>query len=256
MPEPDLALLEAVAGEAGAFALARVGTPGKVREKPDGNGPVSETDLAIDAMLRERLTAARPDYGWLSEESEDDPARLAAARVFIVDPIDGTRAFLAGQPTWALSLAVAEAGRVVAGVVHLPALGRRYAAAAGAGARANGEPIAVSPRTGLDGADVLANSSQFDPRFWPGGVPQVIRHFRPSMAYRFCLVAEGRFDALVTFRATWEWDAAAGDLIVREAGGVVSTATGAEPTYNQPQPLLPGVIAAGQAMQAALASRL
>ena len=256
MPEPDLALLQAAAEEAGAFALARVGAPGAVHEKPDGNGPVSETDLAIDRQLRERLLAARPDYGWLSEESEDDPARLAAGRVFIVDPIDGTRAFLAGQPAWALSLAVAEAGRVVAGVVHMPALGRSYAAAAGDGARLNGAPIAVSRRDELDGAEVLANNNQFEPHFWPGGVPRVTRHFRPSLAYRFCLVAEGRFDALVTFRDTWEWDAAAGDLIVREAGGAVTTRTGAAPAYNQPRPLLPGMIAGGPAVQAAILARL
>jgi myo-inositol-1(or 4)-monophosphatase len=256
LPEPDLALLEAAAAEAGAYALARVGAPGAVREKPDGGGPVSETDLGVDAMLRARLTAARPDYGWLSEESEDDPARLATTRVFIVDPIDGTRAYLAGQPAWALSLAVAEAGRVVAGVVHLPALGLSYAAAEGRGARANGRPIAVSPRAELEGAEVLANGNQLEPRFWPGGVPRVSRHFRPSMAYRFCLVAEGRFDALFTFRDTWEWDAAAGALIVREAGGVVTTRAGDAPRYNQPRPLLPGVVAAGAALQQAIVARL
>ncbi len=256
MPEPDLALLETVAETAGTLALARVGAPGVVLEKPDGNGPVSETDLAIDRMLRETLLAARPEYGWLSEESEDGPERLGKSRVFIVDPIDGTRAFLAGQPAWAVSLAVAEAGRIVAGVVHLPALGRSYAAAAGEGARADGRPIAVSRRQELDGAEVLANGNQLDPRFWPGGVPRVARHFRPSLAYRLCLVAEGRFDALFSFRDAWEWDVAAGDLIVREAGGVVTTRTGAAPVYNRPQPLLAGLVAAGPAVHDAITARL
>ena len=108
-------------------ALGYFGRPGAVREKPGGHGPVTEADLAVDAMLRERLLAARPDYGWLSEESEDDPARLGAARLFVVDPIDGTRAFVAGQRFWAHSLAVVAAGEAVAGVVHLPMLGRTYA---------------------------------------------------------------------------------------------------------------------------------
>ena len=256
MPDPDLELLEAAAAEAGAFALGRVGAPGEVHEKPDGLGPVSETDLAVDRMLRAELTAARPGYGWLSEESEDDPARLSAERVFIVDPIDGTRAFLAGRPEWALSLAVAEAGRVVAGVVLLPALGRAYAAAAGAGARVNGDPIAVIDRSALDGAEVLANGSQFDPRFWPGGVPRVARHFRPSLAYRLCLVAEGRFDAAITFRETWEWDAASCDLIVREAGGVVTTRAGDAPAYNRAVPLVDGLLAAGPALHAAIRARI
>ena len=143
MPDPDLALLEAAAREAGELALGYFGRPGAVREKPGGHGPVTEADLAVDAMLRERLLAARPDYGWLSEESEDDPARLGASRLFVVDPIDGTRAFVAGQRFWAHSLAVVAAGEAVAGVVHLPMLGRTYAAVRGGGARLNGAPIAA-----------------------------------------------------------------------------------------------------------------
>jgi myo-inositol-1(or 4)-monophosphatase len=191
LPEPDLALLETAAREAGALALGLMGQPGAVREKPGGHGPVTEVDLAVDRLLRERLTAARPDYGWLSEETTDGPERLAAERVFIVDPIDGTRAFIAGQPTWALSLAVAEAGRVVAAVVHLPAFDKVYAAAVGGGARRNGQPIRASERAALDGARVMATASQFVPEQWPGGAPKVDRRFRPSLAYRLCLVAAG-----------------------------------------------------------------
>ena len=191
MPEADLALLEAAAREAGALALARAGDPGEVREKP-GLGPVSEVDLAVDRLLAHRLRAARPGYGWLSEETEDGPGRLAAARVFIVDPIDGTRAYLAGEPSWALSLAVVEAGRPVAALVHLPALGRTYAAAAGEGARLDGAPIAATARADLDGARVLASATQLAPAHWRGNPPAVERQFRPSLAYRLCLVAEGR----------------------------------------------------------------
>ncbi len=249
-------LLEAAARAAGEIALARVGNPGEVREKAGGIGPVSEADLAVDRMLRARLIGARPAYGWLSEESDDDPSRIEAERVFIIDPIDGTKAFLAGQDAWAIALALAEAGRVTAGVVHLPALGKTYTAAEGQGARLNGAPIAASRREALEGAEVLANGNQLAPALWPGGVPAVSRHFRPSLAYRLCLVAEGCFDASFTFRDTWEWDLAAGDLIAREAGAVVTTREGQAPVYNRPHPVLPGMFAAGPALHAGLMQRL
>ncbi len=255
MPEADLALLEAAAREAGEVALARVGDPGAVREKP-GLGPVSEADLEVDQLLAGRLLAARPDYGWLSEESEDGPARLAARRVFVIDPIDGTRAFLSGDKAWALSLAVVENGRPVAAVVHLPALARTYAAAAGQGARLNGAPIAASARAEIEGARVLASAGQMAPAHWRGQAPAVERHFRPSLAFRLCLVAEGEADATFSFRDTWEWDVAAGDLIAGEAGALVTEPGGAVPRYNRPRPLLSGLVAAGPALHARILARL
>lgn len=251
MPETDAALLATVVGEAGALALSMADAPGEVVLKPDG-GPVSEADLAVDRLLRERLLSARPDYGWLSEETTDDPTRLERRRVFIVDPIDGTRAFLSGQPTWAISAAVAEAGEVVAAIVHMPALGKTYAARCGGGATRNGRPIAPSGRTSLDSADVLVSANQLVPQFWARGVPPIERHFRPSIAYRLCLVAEGRFDATLTFRPSWEWDVAGGDLIAREAGASVTDADGRPLVYNRPDPRIPGIIAAPAAIHAAL----
>jgi len=256
LPEADRRLLEAAARAAGATALGYVGRPNPVREKPGGHGPVSEADLAVDRQLHETLLTARPGYGWLSEEGEDGPARLDAARVFVVDPIDGTRAFLAGQKAWALSLAVVEAGRPVAAVVHLPALGHTYAAAAGDGATLDGAPIAAAPAPPAEGARVLAPGNALDPSLWPGGPPPVERHFRPSLAYRLCLVAEGRFDAAFSFRDTWEWDVAAADLIAREAGAAVTTRAGDLPVYNRPNPWLPGILVAPPALHAALLARL
>jgi myo-inositol-1(or 4)-monophosphatase len=257
-PDPlaDLALLALTALEAGALALGYVGSPGAVREKPEGLGPVSEADLAVDRLLRDRLLAARPGYGWLSEESEDGPARLGAGRVFVVDPIDGTRAFLAGERAWSHALAVVEAARVVAGVVHLPALGKTYAAARGHGATRNGAAIAASGRAALDGSRLLAAGSQLDARFWPGGAPRVERLFRPSIAYRLCLVADGTADGMVTFRETWEWDLAAGALIAAEAGAMVTDARGAAVAYNRAHPAVPGVLAAAPGVHRALLARL
>jgi myo-inositol-1(or 4)-monophosphatase len=254
LPGTDLELLEEVAFEAGEIAR------GFWREDPQvwdkgGDDPVSEADFAVDKHLHQRLLAARPGYGWVSEETEDNPARLEAERVFIVDPIDGTRSFIAGRSAWGPALAVAERGRVVAGVVHLPRLERTYAAGAGLGARLNGEAIRPSSRAELAGAQVLATASQFDARHWPGGVPQVERHFRPALAYRLCLAAEGRFDAALTFRDAWEWDVAAGTLIAREAGAAVSDRSGGTLGFNNPVPQVPGVIVSGPGLHGEILAR-
>ena len=256
MPVPDLALLLSAAEAAGAIALRYFGASPEAWDKGGGAGPVSEADLEVDRMLRAELLAARPDYGWLSEETADGPERLAAERVFVVDPIDGTRAFLKGEAVFAHALAVVELGRVTAGVVHLPKLGRTYAAAEGAGASLNGAAIRPSARAEVDGATVLSNAGNFAPENWPGGMPKVRRRFQPSLAYRLCQVAEGRADAMLTLRDVWEWDVAAGELIVREAGASVTTAAGAATRYNGPAARLPGMVAAGEALHRAILARL
>jgi myo-inositol-1(or 4)-monophosphatase len=252
--ERDL-LVEAALG-AGRLARHHAARDLKVRDKGDGQGPVTAADLAVDAMLRETLTAARPDYGWLSEETPDDGARLAARRVFVIDPIDGTRAFIAGEPTWAHSLAVVEDGVPIAAAIYLPMKDRLYAAALGAGATRDGWPIAPSGRAGLEGAEVLATKPNFHDAHWSGGTPPVRRRFVSSLAYRLSLAAEGRFDAMVTLRDAWEWDVAAGTLIVTEAGGHATTRGGAALRYNNPHPQVPGVIAGSPAVHAALRDRL
>ncbi len=252
----DLALLSDAARAAGEIAMRRFRSDIESWDKGGGQGPVSDADLEIDAMLRSELRAARPDYGWLSEETEDDRARLEAERVFIVDPIDGTRAFIAGQPTFAHALAVVERGVPVAGVVHLPAKDRMFSAIVGGGAFLNGAPIAPSGRTALDGASALTGAAQMAPELWPGGPPPVSRHFRSSLAYRLCLVACGRFDAMITLRPAWEWDVAAGDLIVREAGGEVTDREGARALYNAEHPRVHGMLAAPRPLHAALMARM
>lgn len=256
MPASDLALLVDAAEAAGRIALRYFGQRPQTWEKGGGAGPVTQADLEIDRMLRTELRAARPDYGWLSEETEDGPARLEAERTFIVDPLDGTRAFLAGEKSFAISIAVADRGRVTAGVVHLPKLGRTYAAAEGQGAWRDGERIRPSDVRILEGATILAPRNNFVPEYWPQGIPAIRRHFRPSLAYRLCLAAEGRFDAMLTLRDTWEWDVAAGTLIAAEAGAVVTTRDGDAPVFNRELPRLPGVVVAGQALHAEILARL
>ncbi|MEZ5752011.1 MAG: 3'(2'),5'-bisphosphate nucleotidase CysQ [Paracoccaceae bacterium] len=248
----DLALLLRAAEGAGAIALHHFDKGAKAWDKGDGQGPVTEADLAVNAYLHDFLRGARPDYGWLSEESDPlgDLARIGAETVFVIDPIDGTRAFIDRQDGFAHSLAVVRNGLPVAGVVHLPRLGLTYAATLGGGATLNGAPIHVTACSAMDGAQVLANRLALDPVHWAGGVPPVKRHFRPSLAWRLALVAEGRFDAMLTLRDAWDWDIAAAALITTEAGGVVTDRTGAELRFNGAAARSAGVIAAGPSLQA------
>lgn len=246
MPATDLALLKQAAREAGAIATRYFDTPARSWEKPDGGGPVTEADLAVNTMLARDLRQARPGYGWLSEESVDGPDRLATTHQFIIDPIDGTRAFLEGSKDWAHSLAICENGRITTAVVYLPLRKLMFTAMAGGGAHLNGQSIRVTDRRDLDGASVLAARPSFDGHHWKDGTaPPVVRSFRSSLAYRLCLVAQGQVDAMLTLRATWEWDIAAGALIVAEAGGVATTQRGGALAFNSAHPQVDGVVAAG-----------
>ena len=254
-PEADLALLTAAARDAGDLVMGWFRRDPRRWDKPGGAGPVTEADIAADARLKERLRAARPGYGWLSEETPDDPARLGHGRVFIVDPIDGTRAFIAGEPGWCVALAVVEDGAPVAAAAWFPALGRLYAAAAGRGATRDGAPIRHSGRAVPEGAAVLAGKPQFEPRHWPGGAPAVERGFRPSLIHRLCLVADGGADATLSFRDVWEWDVAPGALIAAEAGCAVTDGDGAPLRFNAPSARAPGLMAAPPPLHAALMAR-
>ncbi|MGB3555742.1 MAG: 3'(2'),5'-bisphosphate nucleotidase CysQ [Jannaschia sp.] len=252
----DRDLLIEAALKAGEIARRHFGKDPKVWDKGDGQGPVTEADLEIDAMLRRDLLAARPDYGWLSEESADDPDRLSRARVFVIDPIDGTRAFLAGETTFSHSLAVVEDGVPFAAAIALPLKDRIYAAGRGCGATRNGHSITPSGRTVLDGAQVLGTKPSFRDAYWTDNAPPVTQKFVSSLAFRLALVAEGRFDAMITLRDAWEWDIAAGALLVTEAGGEVRDRRGGLLQFNNPHPQVDGVVAGTPAIQADLLSRL
>lgn len=221
-------------------------------------GPVTEADLAVNDRLRGVLTGARPDYGWLSEETPDDPARLAAQRCFIVDPIDGTRAFIDGQDGFAHALAITDGPSVTAAVVYLPARDLMYTATAGSPALLNGAAIApTEPAAGLDGASVLTSGAALKPDLWrDGNVPPLRRAFRPSLAWRFCLVAEGRFDAALSIRPTWEWDIAAASLIAERAGCVVTDAQGGVLEFNSPAAQTPGAVVAAPKLHQELIAAL
>ncbi|EEW58207.1 inositol monophosphatase [Ruegeria sp. TrichCH4B] len=257
MPENDLSLLITAAQKAGEIAGQFTGTEAQKWDKPDGAGPVTEADLAVNSYLEDHLRGARPDYGWLSEESENDPLRQSCERVFVIDPIDGTRSFADGSRTWAHSLAIVEAGKPVAAVVYLPQRDLLFAAAAGEGATCNAVPIAASTAHNVDTAHILSAKPTLDAKHWHAGTPPAFRRsHRPSLAYRMSRVADGTYDAMLTLRPTWEWDIAAGVLIVQESGGLATDRSGAALTFNRPDALQNGVVAGGRKMHRALLSRL
>ncbi|WP_342716004.1 3'(2'),5'-bisphosphate nucleotidase CysQ [Marivita hallyeonensis] len=252
----DLDLLIDAAREAGEIAKHHKAKGLKIDDKPDDAGPVTQADLAVDNALREGLLAERPGFGWLSEETDDDLERLSARRVFVVDPIDGTRSFIAGEPTWAHSLAVVEYGVVTHGVVYLPELDLMYAAQKTDGASCNGEPLNVTRQTNIDAARVLATKPNMDPKHWRASVPGFRRSHRPSLAYRLCLVAQGRYDAMLTLQSSWEWDIAAGALILAEAGATVTDRSGTALRFNNEVPQTAGLVGAYSGLHAQIADKL
>ena len=245
MPDNDLTLLTQAAYAAGDIARGYFNAAPEVWDKADGQGPVTEADLHVNRQLEADLRGARPDYGWLSEESTDTESRLRTDRQFIIDPIDGTRAFIEGSKDWAHSIAVTENGQTIAAAIYLPMRDAMYVATAGGGATLNGTPLTARSNSLIEEATVLSAKPNLNPANWAGIVPPFKRTFRSSLAYRLALVAEGRYDAMLTLRPTWEWDVAAGALIVAEAKGTASDRTGATPRFNNAHPQINGMVAAG-----------
>jgi myo-inositol-1(or 4)-monophosphatase len=237
----DLAVLRDAAREAGVIAMRYFGNNPQVWMKT-GNSPVSEADHAADRYLRETLLAARPDYGWLSEETADDPARLLARRTFVVDPIDGTRGFLEGLRTWCVSVAVVENGRTLAGVLECPAMDETYWALPGAGAFLNGKRISVRPAG--ETAEIAGPKPMIDliPAGWQPRLRRV--PYIPSLAYRLAMIADGTLDATFVKPSAHDWDIAAADLILREAGGALLDRGGRAPLYAG-EVIRHGALAAG-----------
>ena len=251
----DLDLILAAAKEAGELALSAREGGLKVWSKKGGS-PVTDADLAVDTLLKTELKAERPGYGWLSEETADDPARLSTVRQFVVDPIDGTVAFMKGKPWFAVSIAVVENGQPIAGVVHAPALNETYAATAEGPATLNGVIIEPSRTEQLLGAAMLGDAKMFAHPAWREPWPQMRIESRNSIAYRMCLVAAGSFDAAVALSPKSEWDVAAADLICRRASAVVSDHKAREFAYNRPVPQVPSLVCANRALHPLILSRV
>ena len=219
----DLALLGDAAREAGALALSMRARGLKIWSKK-ARAPRSPTPTRrrTGSFLKQRLLGARPDYGWLSEETADDPARLKKQRIFVVDPIDGTAAFMKSRPWWSVALAVVEVGQPIAAVVFAPQVDEFAEAALGEGARRNGQAIQASDADTLEDAAVLADAKLLERPIWPEPWPAMRVEKRNSIAYRMTLVAAGVFDAAIALGRKWDWDVCAGTLIATEAGAKVS----------------------------------
>ena len=242
--------LAAAVREAGALALSMFQTPIRKWTKGPSSSPVSEADIAVDTLLRERLTAGG-DFAWLSEESADDPARLGARYVWIVDPIDGTRAYIAGIPDWAVSAALIEGSRPVAACLYAPAREAFFMARAGTGATLNGTPIATT--TGVD----LRNLRIAGPRNLLERLTRLLPPFTtvprvPSLALRLARLAQGAYDVAFAGGNSHDWDLAAADLLVHEAGGALTSFAGGNVAYNQAVPQHGMLVAAGRDRHATL----
>lgn len=248
--EQEVALLAEAVEQAGRLAQARRRKGVRARNKGDGS-PVTEADLAVDALLRERLTQARPHYGWLSEESRESPARPGAP-TFVVDPIDGTYGYIKDRDTWTVVATLLDDGVPIAAAVANPRRDEIYTAARGSGAWLNGRPIRVSTRARLDGAHIAGGTSLRDNL----GAPADLSFTRAaSMAYRLCLVASGACDGTVALTPKSDWDIAAGQLLVQEAGGRASDAAGRAFELNRGR-RHPHVVAANPALHAEILRRL
>jgi myo-inositol-1(or 4)-monophosphatase len=236
--------LETAVREAGALALRTFRTPLKTWTKGK-DSPVSEADIAVDALLQQRLTEAEPTFGWLSEESIDDHSRLSARHVWIVDPIDGTRAYLAGKPDWTIAAALVKDGRPVLAAVFAPVDGEMFLAATGAGATCNGVPIKASTGNALARARVAGPKSRLERLavLWPEIVLVPRIH---SLALRIARVAQGQIDLAFANGDGRDWDLAAADLLVHEAGGELTTMAGGTLTYNRANPVHGALVAAGR----------
>ena len=250
----DLDLLRETAHEAGRLAV-RLQESGLDIQWKDGGSPVTNADLALDALIKQRLRTARPDYGWLSEETVDDPVRLQARRVFMVDPIDGTRAFMSGRPWWAVSLAVVEDGRALSGVIYAGRLEETYEAERGGGAYLNGQPVRASDCAALESCAMLSHKGAFSSGDWPEPWPEMRFESRNSVALRMALVAAGAFDATVAMTPKNDWDIAAGIVIAEEAGAVVSDHRGRKLELNRPSTSHPSLVVAAPALHPLISAR-
>ncbi len=250
----DLELVTAALRQAGDIARAGFAGAPQVWEKSKGN-PVTETDIAVDRHLAAVLGAARPDYGWLSEETADDPARLARRRLFIVDPIDGTLAFIKRKPEFTICVAVVEDGVPVTSGVYNPMTDEMYTAVRGEGAFLNGTQLSVTARDSLPGCRMLVARDVIEHKAWPEPWPAMEVGKRASIAYRMVLVASGHYDCMMALSTKQEWDTAAATLVVQEAGGLVTSHAGEDLLYNQSKPSHRSIVCAGPALHKAIMAR-
>ncbi len=238
------ALLTDTVREAGALALSFFRTELKNWTKGTSS-PVSEADIAVNELIAEKLRSATPDFGWLSEESADDQERLTRPSVWIVDPIDGTRAFLAGREDWCVSVALVENTKPILAAVFAPVSDEFFFARRGQGSRLNGAAIRATPGTALDFSRIAGPKPLVERLNRSGN--EISLHPRiGSLALRLCRVAQGRLDAAFAGGQSHDWDLAAANLIVQEANGSMTALSGDAILYNCQQVTHGVLVAAGR----------
>jgi myo-inositol-1(or 4)-monophosphatase len=237
--------------EAGALAMSYFRRDIGATSKSDGS-PVSEADLAVDRYLRERLTGNGSPHGWLSEETADNTQRLDMRSLWVVDPIDGTRAFLEGTDQWVISAALAVDGAPVLAAIYNPVTEELFTARHGMGAFLNGERVSVEDADSIEDAYIMGSKGMFAKSIWAKPWPSFRRSFVRSIAYRISAVVCGKVNAALSITALAEWDIAAAVLLMREAGGVITTLDGSPLTFNKENVRSHGIVASGPMLHARL----
>ncbi len=254
----DLHLLQEVVTEAASIAYRHFGSKSlKVWDKSIDN-PVSEADLEVNEYMRRKLMSARPAYGWLSEETTLSDHRRDQDKVWVLDPIDGTKAFISGSPFWCIGAGLVERGVPKVAIVAAPALDQCYTAVKHGGARCNGEIIRVSDQSCIQGCRMVATEEMFSHKSWPETWPEMV-FARPkpnATLLRLCAVASGEWDAAMALWRKSDWDLAPGSLIVEEAGGLATTHLGEHYRFNQLIPAQRSLLSAGTKLHSLLRARV
>jgi myo-inositol-1(or 4)-monophosphatase len=237
--------------EAGRIAMRFFRTGHERWEKGPGQ-VVTEADIAIDRYLHATLRRDDPGAGWLSEETEDEPSRIGRHRVWVVDPIDGTRSFAEGKPEFTICAALLVEDRPALGFVYNPATGEMFEARRGEGAFLNGHRVHSSRRRDLAGASILCSQGENRRRHFEDMLPSTRLTTIGSLAYKLALVAAGRYDGYISWRRTHDWDIAAAALLLEEAGAVLTDAGGAPVAFNRAEPRHEGILAGPTELHRAL----
>ncbi|VAW21150.1 hypothetical protein MNBD_ALPHA12-2074 [hydrothermal vent metagenome] len=228
--DDDIALLTSAAVAAGIMAMGFFRREVKTWTK-ENSSPVTEADYLVDQFLGQTLLAARPQYGWLSEESPDNKARLDKKRIFVVDPIDGTRGFIRGEDSWTICLGVVENGKAISGVIYAPARDELYQAALGKGAKLNGAPLVRHPHS--TNLPIIPAAGAVEKELAAAGLDFVRGPSLPSLAYRLVQVATGALDGALARRGARDWDISAAAIILAECGIALEDVCAGVPVFNR-----------------------
>ena len=241
--------------EAGKLALKWFKKDPEQWEKDDGS-LVSKADIEINDLLNKLLKNKNPEFGWLSEENEDDKSRLNKKITFVVDPLDGTKAFLEGKKEFSISIAIVKNGLPISGIVFSPSTGEMFEAEKNKGSWKNNKKIIISKYKKLEKCKMIAFKPMFSHPAWKEPWPKMDVENRNSIAYRMALVASGQYDAMMALNSKNDWDIAAGDLLISESGGVVTLHTNKKIIYNTENIKKPSVIGTNKSIHDKIIKRV